>query len=211
MARYHPRNVPTTNSVNQVERYLREEFERVRQSTDDTYELAEFALANFVPGGYCGVGQNAASNPLPDINAGSFIDYTGFDLELVNPTRGAVNDLDSDGIRLRETGLWYLTIKLTLEHLEAQAGRQIWLRIKRNGSSGLIKFRYGVGRNTGTTNLTLTYLAQMDLRGDAEDLIQLEIGSDADSFAGLDCIGGYLMAHYVSEYRGDYVVEAARV
>ena len=40
MAQYVPGEVPTTQDIQQLERWLRMEFEQVRNSTDDIYEVA---------------------------------------------------------------------------------------------------------------------------------------------------------------------------
>ena len=50
MARYVPSPAPTTDDIGQMARWLREEMERIRQSTDDIYTVvtvlkqANFAL-----------------------------------------------------------------------------------------------------------------------------------------------------------------------
>lgn len=41
MARYVPTAVPTTQDISQLERWLREELERIQQSTDDIYTDAQ--------------------------------------------------------------------------------------------------------------------------------------------------------------------------
>lgn len=213
MARYSPTSVPTTGDIYQLERWLREEMEQIRSSTDDIYVLANFMLDNYVAAGYGGIGQDAATNPLPDIGAGAWIDFTGFDIPLVAP-KAVSYDFANDGLQFNEEGIWYVSIKLALQHNELNAGRQIALRFdnRTTNTPGTVEFRYGVGRNTDVTNITLGVFFEVEnaavVTGVAQalgDTIGLEIGGGS-AFSLIDCIGAIYEVHHISEYKGDFSV-----
>lgn len=207
MARYSPSQPPVTQDVQQLERWLREEIEQIRSSTDDIYRLTEFVLDNYVAAGYGGIGQNDPTNLLPDIPAGGWIDFTGFDIPLVTP-KAVGYHFAEDGVSFDETGIWYVSVKLALEHNELNAGRTISLRTdnRTTGVPSTISFNYGVGRNVGVSNLSLGVFFEV-----AEDtigqIIGLEVGG-GDAFSLVDCIGAIYEVHHISEYKGDFSVAA---
>lgn len=207
MARYVPGNVPTTTDIQQLERWLREELERVRQATDDIYRLAQSVLDNFTAAGYGGIGQNAATNPLPDFPAGGFIDFTGFDVPLVVP-RAVGYDFGQAGLILEAPGVWYISIKLTFEHDELNAGREMYLRFdnRTTGIPNATIFRYGVGRNVGVTNLVLGAFFEVD-DASVGEIVGLEVGGDT-AFTGVSCIGAIMQVHNISEFKGELDIEA---
>jgi hypothetical protein len=206
MARYSPSGVPTSDLAN-TQRWLREEMEGVRQSTDDIYALADFSIDTYTVAGYGGIGQNAASAPLADVNA-TFTTLNTFDIPLIVP-RGVAYSFPNDSMALEFPGVWYQSIKVTLEHNELNAGRVIALRTLNltTGTPSGVVFRYGVARNVAVSNLTLGAFFEVaeDRVGDE---IVLQLGTDGDVFTAVNCIGAIYEVHSISEYKGDFQVEA---
>lgn len=207
MSRYIPGAVPTTGDVAQLERFLRAELDEIKRSTDDIYTLSNFSVDNFALAAYAGIGQNAASAPLSDITS-TWATVNTFDIPLVVP-RGASYDFANDALVLEVPGIWYLSIKLSLEHNELNAGRTMALRLNNftTGAPSAVEFRYGTGRNTAVTNITLGAFFEVEKIGDA---LQLQLGTDGDTYSSVNCIGAIYQAHSVSEYKGDFQIEAAK-
>lgn len=204
MPRYAPTLVPTSDLGN-TQRWLREETEGIRQSTDDIYALAEFAIDTFTVAGYGGIGQDAASAPLADITT-TYTTINTFDIPLIVP-RGVSYGFANNSLALDAPGVWYVSVKVTLQHNELNAGRVIGLRFFNltTGLPGAVVFRYGVGRNVGVSNIALGVFFNVDNPGDE---IVLQLGTDGDTFTTVTCIGAIFEMHSVSEYKGDFQVEA---
>ena len=200
MARYSPGQVPTTEDIFQLERFLREEYEQVRDSTDDIYTIADFLINNLVAAGYGSIGLDAIS-PLADINA--TWQQVPMDVVLVVP-KAVSYDLPNEGMIFESEGIWRINAKVALEFVEAQASRRMQLRLfnlTTGAPSGTV-FTYGVGRNTDAVNLNLSVMITIpsDRVGDT---FQLQIASSTSTFTGVVNTGNTWDVNHVSEYKGD--------
>ena len=204
MARYAPTMVPTTDIAN-MQRWLREETEGIRRSTDDIYELANFSVSQFTVAGYGGIFQSAASVPIPDISSG-FADITTMDTSVV-PPKGMQVNTGASSITVGSAGVWYVSTRVALEHNELNAGRVMALRLfnKTTGQPGANVFRYGVARNVAVTNISLGAYVEVVNAGDE---YTLQLGSDGDVFSGVSSIDAIFELHSVSQYKGDFQLDA---
>jgi hypothetical protein len=204
VARYSPSNVPISPELSDTQRWLREETEQIRNSTDDIYGWANFAREQFVIAGYGSVGLDAVT-PFGDI--GATWQTLPFDITLVDPPKGVVYTLGDQGIVWLSSGVWRINAKISVEFVEAQNGRRIQLRLFNatgGGGQGLV-FTYSVGRNTDGVNLNLSLSVQLS-SGAVGDIFVLQVSSDADTFTGVQLIGSTWDTNYISEWQGEAII-----
>jgi hypothetical protein len=216
MARYLPGGVPTSGDIADLQRWLRQELEIIRSSTDDIYTFAEFAMDAFAAAGYGSISQSTGVNPLPDMLAGTWQDFTGFDVGSLAP-RGVEYDLPNDAMAIDQYGVWYLSIAIVLEHNESNQGRELGLRLdnRTTNTPSAEVLHIGVGRNQPTTNITVVSLVEVTEGGvqvgvnniaATSDAIGFEIGALTGDFSALNALSAYYQLHRVSEYRGSFSV-----
>ena len=207
MARYAPGLVPTSN-LPDTQRWLREEFELVRGSTDDIYSLAQFLLDNYVIAGYGSIGQDVVQ---PYAIGATWQDFNLWDVELLSITRGVTPNLPN-GFIVQTTGLWQLNIKISLSFNDLNAGRSLQLRFfnATDGLPGGSTFNYWIGRNTDGVNIQLSAIFEIDTAAatgpvqiQADKDIRIQIRSD-DTFTNVQAEGSIWDWHHISEYRGDF-------
>jgi hypothetical protein len=208
MARYAPGGVPNTQDIAQLERWLREETERIQGSTEDIYKLAEFLVTLYVVAGYGSIGLDAITG-LPNITA--TWQTLPFDVLLIDPPRGANYDLPNDGMGFDLEGVWRVNAKISLEFAEVNAGRRLQLRIWNltQGITGGIVFQYTVGRNTDGVNLNLSVMTTIE-EANVGDVLQLQVASSSDTFTAVQAIGSTWDINHVSEYKGDLLNDSLR-
>jgi hypothetical protein len=201
MAQYVPNATPTTADIHQLERYLREEYEEVRGSTDDIYVLSAIVRELYQIAGYGQIGLDAVT---PLANIGATYQQLPFDVELITDPRGVVYNLAGDGMLLTEEGVWSFFAKVSLEFLEAQAGRRIQLSLWDTTNNIAIgpEFNFSIGRNTDGANLSFQIM--FDITALAATPIGLAVRSTTDTFTGVSAIGSIFGVNYQSEYRGDF-------
>lgn len=207
MPRYAPSNPPTTLDIQQLERWLREEYEQVRGSTDDIYTWADFALQSFVAAGYGSIGQDVIG---PFAIGPTWNTFNLWDIELISAPSGIQHNLPN-GFIVTAEGIWQINIKISLEFAELNAGRRIQMRFwNETQQTGGVVFNYAIGRNTDGANLNLSFLAEIDEVPAASDGIhamainddvRIQIRSD-DTFTGVQAIGSIWDMHHVSEWKG---------
>jgi len=114
-----------------------------------------------------------------NIPVGSFIILTQFDNN-PTPVRGLVMDFTTDTFSFNFEGIFRVSIMLSFEHDDINAGRQFTLRLFNvtTGSPGAGVI-IGIGRNQGVTNSTSSFLADITA-ADVDDVFRLEVG-DADT------------------------------
>ena len=200
MARYAPGLVPTTDDIFQLERFLREEYEQVRESTDDIYTIGQFIIDNVVAAGYGSIGLDAIT-PLANINA--TWQKVPMDVVLVVP-KAVSYDLVNEAVIFESEGIWRINAKVALEFAEAQASRRLQLRLFNltTGTPSGTVFTYGVGRNTDAVNLNLSVMITAP-ESSVGNSYQLQINSAADTFTGVVNTGNTWDVNHVSEYKGD--------
>ncbi len=200
MTRYVSTEVPITDLPN-TQRWLREEFSGVFNSTEDIYRLADIVLKLYTVAGYGGIGLDAIT-ALPNITATPQI--LPFDVETVAEPRGITYSLGSNGLIFETEGVWRINAKVSLEFAEAQAGRRLQLRMYNVNTASDIgpSFNFGVGRNIATQTLIFNLAVEIPeiITGDT---IILRILSPADTFTSVVAIGSIWDTNHVSEYKGD--------
>lgn len=212
MARYSPGTVPTSPQLDQTQRWLREEFEGVRGSTDDTYSLADFIADNYVIAGYGSVSRGA---PIALANIGSSWQDLTWDGTAIPDPKGVAYNLP-EGYTLEQPGVWNQNIMITLAFNDANAGRKLQLRIRNTtdgDNSDLLDFF--VGRNQDGMTLTVGVLVQVtDEPGEftfqqmqiSKD-VKLQIRSEEDTFTGVSFDHGAWGISHASEYKGTFYSE----
>lgn len=200
MAKYNPTLVPISDLPN-TQRWLREEIEHIRASTDDIYWLADFVVNYYQVAGYGGIGLNAITALA---NIGPAWQILPFDVELIAEPRGVTYDLPNNSISFNSQGIWRMNAKVSLEFLEMNQGRRMQLSLY-DANLGVPVgplFNFSVGRNTDGVNLNFNVM--FDVGSPAEGIpLQLAVNSAADTFTGVSAIGSIWDANHVSEFKGD--------
>jgi hypothetical protein len=181
-----------------VDELIVEELSKRITALEEELEAVKVAVAeNFVQAGYGGIGVNAPTN-IGTVNT-TFQTITGFDTLLVDPPKNVTNELSSNGLRLLIENVWELKGKVSLEFDEVNNGRKIQLRLFNltTGVPGTSVFNYFVGRNQGGENLDISIVG--DITASAGDIIQLQVGTDGDTFNNVVNIGSTFYAVHVSE------------
>lgn len=207
MGRYSPAPVPTTDLPN-TQRFLREELEQVRNSTDDIYTLANFLLDNFVTAGY---GSIKRTTPVALADIGATWQQLPWEAVGITDPKGMAYDLPT-GMIVEHFGIWALNLLVNLAFDDANAGRDVQIRLV-NVSDGTAAtpVTFFVGRNqdgvsiplptlvesTGGTDISISQVA-------ATKTLALEIRSEADTFTSVVFEAGVWSFNYVSEYGGNY-------
>ena len=206
MPRYYAGNVPITEDIGQLERFLREETGRIQAGTDLSYRGLQFLFDTVTIAGYGEIGLNAVT-PLNTINATPQV--LPWDTALLADPRGVEYDLPGNGLVFRENGVWSITASITLQFAEAQAGRQLRLQlynVTKAQDLGPV-LAYFVNRNTEGDNLSFSVITDIpdNIVGDT---LVIRVSSASDTFTGVSAIGGVWYANSVSEYRGDFLDRA---
>ena len=201
MAQYVPGQTPVTPDIHQLERYLREEQEEIRNSTDDIYVLAARVIELYQPAGYGQIGLDAVT---PLANIGTAYQQLPFDVELITDPRAVVYNLAGDGMLLTEPGVWSFFAKVSIEFLEAQAGRRLQLSLWNTTTNTPVgdEFNFSVGRNTDGANLNFQIMYDVEEAFAAP--LGLAVRSTTDTFTGVNAIGSIFGVNYQSEYKGDF-------
>ena len=152
---------------------------------------------NFVQAGYGGIGVNTPE-PIGTVNT-IFQTLEGFDTLLVASPKNVSYDLATNSIALLIDNEWELKAKVSLTFDELNAGRKIQLRAYNltQADPGDTVFNYFVGRNQGGVNLDVTVI--FDLGANAGDKIQLQVGTDGDTFNNVTNIGSTFYAIHIAE------------
>lgn len=156
------------------------------------------AIESFVAAGYGGIGVNAVK-AIGTINS-TFQTLEGFDVDLIATPLDVTYDKANHGLKLDRAGIWEFTIKVALTFDEVNAGRQIQLRSYNatTATPSALTFNYFVGRNQAGENLTLTFAVEV-AEGDEGEIIQLQVGSAADTFTNSSNIGTIYQVKHISE------------
>jgi hypothetical protein len=200
VARYVSTEVPITDLPN-TQRWLREEYAGVFNSTEDIYKLSDILVSLYTVAGYGGIGLDAIT-ALSDINATPQI--LPFDVETLPNPRGITYSLGSNGLIFETEGVWRINAKVSLEFAEAQAGRRLQLRMYNVNTASDVgpSFNFGVGRNIATQTLIFNLAVEIPESIIGDTLI-LRILSTADVFTSVVAIGSIWDTNHVSEYKGD--------
>jgi len=161
-----------------------------------------FAEETFVAAGYGGIGVNAVK-AIGTINS-TFQTVEGFDIDLIATANGVTYDKANHGLKLNSKGVWEFNIKITLEFDEENFGRKISVKSWNDTTStgGTYSFDYFVGRNQAGVNIFVTIAVEVDGSIVSEgDLIQLQIGTDGDTFANANNIGTIYQVKHISELK----------
>ena len=204
MTRYRLSSVPTTEDIQQLERYLREELQRVEDSTDDIYTLAEVLILLYQVAGYGQIGLDAIT---PLANIGATWQQLPFDVELIAAPRRVTYNLAGDGMQIDDAGVWKFFAKVSLQFAEANQGRRLQLTLWdtfNNVAVGPL-FNFAIGRNTDGANLSFTIMFEVT---DTTFPIGLAVRSESDSFSSVQAIGSIFGVTSESEYQGDYFEDA---
>ena len=175
-----------------------EELSKRISALEQELEAVKAAVAeNFVQAGYGGIGVNATVN-IGAVNT-TFQTVTGFDTELVTTPKNVVHSLPNNSLELLIENAWEIKSKVSLEFDEVNNGRKIQLRLFNltQGTPGTTVFNYFVGRNQGGVNLDLAGI--FDANAVAGDEIQLQVGTDGDTFSNVVNIGSTFYATHVAE------------
>lgn len=179
-------------------------WKKVSLIDNDAYiELTrEQAKAAFVAAGYGGIGVDAVK-AIGTIDS-TFQTLEGFDTDLVATPLDVTYDKANHGLKLNRQGLWEFTLKITLTFDEVNAGRQIQFRSYNatTATPGGIEFNYFVGRNQAGVNIPLTIAIDIP-PANVGDLIQLQVGSAADTFTNSSNIGTIYQVKHISERKED--------
>ena len=203
MARYVTSEVPSTTLEN-TQRWLREEFAQVRNSTEDIYASLAFSILTFVNAGY---GAISLATPTLMGTIGAGFNTVPMDSENISDPRNVTHDLASEGLHIDDEGIWRITAMLSLSHDELNAGRTIFVRLwNETEAVALVTIPVGIGRNIGVTTWTGTFLVEFPaaLVGDT---IQLQIGggnvvlATTAEFASLNC-------NNCGEFRGEFQLDS---
>jgi hypothetical protein len=208
MARYTTSGVPTSPELANTQRWLRSEFQEVNNSTDDIYALLQFVVDTFVYAGYGAISLDSES-------ARNNIDATWQTLpfnavSLADPV-GVSYDLFNNGFAYEQQGIWRMTASIGLTFSEVNAGRRMEMRIL-NSTTGIPvpgEVQYAVARNTDGINLTLNLLVAVSDTA-IGDIFQLQIRSELFNFASVVAIGSVWDTNHISEYKGDFNLDAKR-
>ena len=173
-------------------------FDSNKWSKASIKDTREQALASFVAAGYGGIGVNAVE-AIGTINS-TFQTLEGFDIDLIATPLDVTYDKANHGLKLDRAGIWEFAIKVALTFDEVNAGRQIQLRSYNatTATPSTITFNYFVGRNQAGENLILTFAVEV-AEGDEGELIQLQVGSAADTFTNSSNIGTTYQVKHISE------------
>ena len=208
MPQYFPTTVPTSERIDQLQRWLRAEFGFVQQSTDDIYFLADRVLQLFTIAAYGGIGLDAET-ALGTVN--TTFETLPFDVELIPNPRGLTYALGSNAMRFDEVGVWRMNAKVSLQFTEVNQSRRIQLRlfnVTTNTPASTV-FNFAVGRNTDGVNLNFNLLVAVD-ETVAGDVYVLQVGTSGDTFSNVNAIGSIWDANHVAEYQGDFFERAAQ-
>ena len=178
-----------------------EDYSAVKEDISELERKMALVPDLFVLAGYGGIGVD--STEIIGTVDSTFKTLTGFDVDLISTPKGVVYDKANNGIKLNEVGIWEFTIKVSLTFLELNAGRQIQLRAYNGTTSqpGVLTFNFFVGRNQSGVNLAATIAVEV-FEETVGDLIQLQVGSVADSFASTENIGTVYQVKHISEFKG---------
>ena len=156
------------------------------------------SLNVWVAGAYGGIVQDTPVG-LPDLGV-PWVTLLA-DTPMVTTPRGIIQDFAQNGLIFNFTGVYSVAVSFTITHIEAQAGREIEIRLynatKAVGTEGTI---IGIGRNQSATNFATTILAEIP-QSEVGDLWQAQIGN-GDAVLGVEERSFNFMATQVSEYRG---------
>lgn len=200
MTQYVSTPTPVTEDIYQLERYLRDEYARVKDSTDDIYRLSRIVTDLYQIAGYGQIGLDAVT---PLANIGAAWQQLPFDVELITNPRAVVYNLAGDGMELGEPGVWSFFAKVALEFTETQAGRRIQLSLWRTDTNEPIGpiFNFSIGRNTDGVNLSFQIMFDVSLTEGVP--LGLAVSSSTDTYTGVTAIGSIFGVNYQSEYKGD--------
>ncbi len=205
MARYVPGQVPITPDVAQVERWLREETDQIRNSTDDIYTLMDFVLEIFVAAGYGAIEQRAVTAFPID---GTWTTFDLWDGNTIPDERGVSANLPT-GFTLETSGFWRINTFITLTFAEVNAGRTVQMRVFNSTTATPGEpFDFFVGRNAEGVNLAVNALVAADVSAGNQDF-EVQIRTD-DVFTAVQAIGSIWDLNHISEYKGDFGLESLR-
>lgn len=152
----------------------------------------------FVYAGYGGVGVDSPA-AVSDIDA-TWQTLIGFDTDLFQTPRNITQDAANNGFRVQAIGSWQANVKITLSFTGENFGRRIQIR-GYNATSGLSlgsEYTFFCGRNQDGINISVSLPFDVEA-GDLGDLIQLQIASSTDTFAGVTNEGTVFQATHISE------------
>lgn len=197
MARYAPGEVPFTADVHQVERYMQQEQEQVRSSTDDIYTLTKFSLEHFVAEAYLGLAVGTAY-PLTISAAWTTINW---DAASVDGGKAVFPALPT-GMNFTDDAVWRMSVILNLTFNEENAGRTIKLRLYNTTTAAPngAELWFSVGRNAPGFTATCSWLAEVPVDLLSQNL-QLQISS-ADSFNNVQVTRASWAVNSVAKYQG---------
>ena len=199
MSRYTPGPVPVSGDIGQLQRFLRGETQRIQAGMDLSYTAIEDLSRTLQTAAYGQIGLDAVT---PLANIGAAWQRLPFDVDLIAEPRGVTYDIAGDGMALDDSGVWKFNAKVSLEFLEAQAGRRMQLSLWDNLLNAPVGplFNFSIGRNTDGANLAFSIMFEVT---DATRAIGLAVASSTDTFTGVSAIGSIFGVNYQSEYQGD--------
>lgn len=154
MARYVPSAVPNTGDIAQLQRWLREELDRVRNSTDDIYEGVNVSFDNLVGAAYADMVQFVF--PPPDVGPvdGTYRTFTNFTLPSITP-KGMVPDVANNGIRYPAERTYLVGINASATCDAGAGGRRLSIQLVNTLNGDELGAGYETFVPAGATGITV--------------------------------------------------------
>ena len=124
-------------------------------------------------------GLRTATSPIAGADLGaSWQTLSVFDAGTPATPRGIIVDLATDSLAFRSEGLYLVSVTLSFEHNDLNAGRTTQLRFWNIDDSVQLGnvVVIGTGRNAAATNYSASLLFQVD-QANVNDKVRLEIGN----------------------------------
>lgn len=189
---YSPGNPPATGQPN-LERYLADELNRIRQQFDLS---AQVALSVLVAIGYGGVIRPSASN----IGAITAIYETiEFSAAGVAVPVSVDQDFANNGLRINRAGVWLFNFQTSIQHDDVNSGRNMNFRLRNLDDAATISsWKAGTGRNTEWTRIAVPVLFDVpeSLLG---KLLVMQVNAGIGTYLGAASWDSTMSVNHVSE------------
>jgi len=206
VTRYVPGQVPTTNDVDQLRRWLRDEFQQIQESTNDIYSGVNISFDNLVGAGH-GNMISIFSQTIGALNA-TYKDVTTLAYNPdVLPAMKNCTPFQQQGIGLDLEGVWFTQITLSCQFdPNANIARSIWVR-QIDPVLGIVggetEIRTPVGRNVDAAFIPIVsmYEVKPDRIGNPVTYQVAAQNNGTQVFSNFVVTGATASAHHVSEFR----------
>ena len=167
-----------TNAQNteELRRYSVEELRRVETDSQIVANRLAALEATKVESRYGSLRQGTTPQAFPDIGAAY---QTLTVLDTAETEKGTTIEPTTHSIQLEKAGVYLMTINLSFDHNELNAGRTFYLQLWDGASQVGNTYQVGVGRNVEISNVSISALPDVQTTGVA---MVLRIGG-GDSFS----------------------------